>query len=158
MDNTTNLIVFTIKKIWSKNTYSTSMSLDDKDCQTIIVNKNISTDYHVLTLKQVDFTSSETVCRWEVTPKIYASLIQMTEGVYIIDNKGKKYDMISYDGISMTPQQDTILGIRTIDFTVTFPAVDTGVTSITYYSSPSFQIRDIPVVKNEMPSFKNTAQ
>lgn len=134
------------------------MSLDDKDCQTIIVNKDISTDYHVWTLKQVDFTSSETVCRWEVTPKIYASLIQMTEGVYIIDNKGKKYDMISYDGISMTPQQDTILGIRTIDFTVTFPAVDTDATSITYYSSPSFQIKDIPVVKNKMPSFENSAK
>lgn len=158
MDNTTNLIVFTIKKIWSKNTYSTSMSLDDKDCQTIIVNKNISTDYHVLTLKQVDFTLSETVCRWKVTPKMYSTYIQMTEGVYIIDNKGKKYDMISYDGISMTPQQDIILGIRTIDFTVTFPTVDTEATSITYYSVPSFQIKDIPVVKNKMPSFENTAQ
>ena len=134
----------------SCNTDSTSNNKDSVG--------SISTDYHVWTLKQVDFTLSETVCRWEVTPKMQSTYIQMTEGVYIIDNKGKKYDMISYDGISMTPQQDTILGIRTIDFTVTFPAVDTDATSITYYSSPSFQIKDIPVVKNKMPSFENSAK
>ena len=138
----------------SCNTGSTS---NNKDSVTDAVG-SVSTDYHVWSLKQVDFTLSETVCRWEVTPKMYSTYIQMTEGVYIIDNKGKKYDMISYDGISMTPQQDTILGIRTIDFTVTFPAVDTGVTSITYYSSPSFQIRDIPVAKNEKYSTENSDQ
>lgn len=138
----------------SCNTGSTS---NNKDSVTDAVG-SVSTDYHVWSLKQVDFTLSETVCRWEVTPKIYSTYIQMTEGVYIIDNKGKKYDMISYDGISMTPQQDTILGIRTIDFTVTFPAVDTDATSITYYSSPSFQIRDIPVAKNEKYSTENSDQ
>lgn len=138
----------------SCNTGSTS---NNKDSVTDAVG-SVSTDYHVWSLKQVDFTLSETVCRWEVTPKMYSTYIQMTEGVYIIDNKGKKYDMISYDGISMTPQQDTILGIRTIDFTVTFPAVDTDVTSITYYSSPSFQIRDIPVAKNEKYSTENSDQ
>ncbi|MBR5777081.1 MAG: hypothetical protein IKY22_01235 [Bacteroidales bacterium] len=105
----------------------------------------IETDYHTWNLEQIYFTSSETVCKWSVTPKCFGTFIEMTEGVCLIDNKGKKYDMVSCDGIAMTPNRDTIYDIRTVYFTVTFPAIDDEATSVTYYSSPSFQIADIPV-------------
>ena len=136
-----------------RNSNNASSSSNNREPQTVTVGKSISTPYHTWTLKQIDLTSSKTVCRWSVTPKQRDTYVQMTQGVYLIDNKGKKYYMLSCDGISLAPKQDPIYSIRTVDYTVTFPAIDAEATSLTYYSSSSFQITDIAVGNNQAFSY-----
>ena len=134
-------------------TVNSMSSSNNREPKTVTVGKSISTPYHTWTLKQIDLTSSKTICRWSVTPKQRDTYVQMTQGVYLIDNKGKKYYMLSCDGISLAPKQDPIYSIRTVDYTVTFPAIDAEATSLTYYSSSSFQITDIAVGNNQAFSY-----
>lgn len=134
-------------------TVNSMSSSNNREPKTVTVGKSISTPYHTWTLKQIDLTSSKTICRWSVTPKQRDTYVQMTQGVYLIDNKGKKYYMLSCDGISLAPKQDPIYSIRTVDYTVTFPAIDADATSLTYYSSSSFQITDIAVGNNQAFSY-----
>ena len=137
---------------------SSTSSTSYRGAKTITVGKSISTAYHTWTLKQIDLTSSKTVCKWSVTPKQRDTYIQMSQGVYLIDNKGKKYYMVSCDGISMAPKQDPIYAIRTVDFTATFPAIDEDATSVTYFSSSSFQIRDISINGNQAFTYGSSNQ
>lgn len=120
----------------------------DRETKSINVNRVISTDYHTWTLKSIELSQSKTVCHWSVTPKVSGTYIQMTKGVYLIDDTGKRYYMTSCDGISLEPEKDAIYDTRTVNFTVTFPAVDPKAASLTYYSSPSFQIKNIDISQN----------
>ncbi len=144
--------------ITSSTSSTTTHSNTRRDAMTKTVGRSVSTAYHTWTLKQIDFTADKTVCKWSVTPKTTDTYIYMTKGVYLIDNNGKKYNMISCNGISLEPEKDIVRGIRTIDYTVTFPAVDAGAKTITYYSSPTFQIRDVDISNNQSFAYGNNEQ
>ena len=53
--------------------------------------------------------------------------------------------MLSCEGLSIEPKKDYIYNIRTVNFTVTFPAIDPSATSLTYFSSEKFKIKDIKI-------------
>lgn len=141
----------------SSSSNVTTSSTSSREPATVTVGKSVSTTYHTWTFKSMDLTSSKTVCHWSVTPKQRDTYIQMTQGVYLVDNKGKKYYMTSCDGISMAPKQDAIYNIRTVDYTVTFPAIDADATSVTYYSSSTFQIKDINISRSQSFSYGNSS-
>lgn len=141
----------------SSSSNVTTSSTSSREPSTVTVGKSVSTTYHTWTFKSIDLTSSKTVCHWSVTPKQSNTAIQMTQGVYLVDNKGKKYYMTSCDGISMAPKKDAIYNIRTVDYTVTFPAIDADATSVTYYSSSTFQIKDINISRSQSFSYGNSS-
>lgn len=134
---------------------STAMNTHRNEPTTVRVGKSVSTTYHIWTLESIDFTSTYTICYWSVIPKQNDTYIQMSRGVYLIDNKGKRYYMSSCDGISLEPQYDVINYKRKVDFRVIFPAIDIEATSITYYSSSSFQIGDINIPSSKECEINN---
>ena len=121
---------------------------------TINVDRTISTAAHTWTLKSIELTPSKTVCHWSVTPKQRDTYIQMTKGVCLIDNNGNRYPMASCEGISMAPNKDFIYNIRTVEFSVTFPAISSSATSLTYFSSSSFMVENIKLTgRNESSDY-----
>ena len=111
----------------------------------VTVGKSVETAYQTWTLKEVELTPSETVCHWSVAPKEPNTYINLTKGTYLMDNLGQRYFITSCNGISMEPEKDIIRSIRTVDFTVTFPVIDNEATSLTFYSSPEIQVKDIVI-------------
>ena len=111
----------------------------------IDVGQSIETEYQTWTLNEIDLNASETVCHWSVTPKEPNTYIQMTKGVHLLDNLGQRYFITSCNGIAMEPDKDIIRSIRTVNFSVSFPAVDKEATSVTVYCSPELQVKDIVI-------------
>ena len=120
-------------------------STSTSSSSTINVGKVVNGEYHTWTLNKIELTPSHTVCYWSVTPLVRDTHIWMTKNVYLIDNNGNKYPMLSCEGLSIEPKKDYIYNIRTVNFTVTFPAIDPSATSLTYFSSEKFKIKDIKI-------------
>ena len=116
------------------------------------VNRSISTDSHLWTLESIERTEKVTVCHWVVETLSERTFIQMTPGVYLKDNKGKKYEVI-YCNLPMSPDRKIIYGTNVrYEFLVIFPVMDKDVKKVSYYSNENFHIDDIALSINEASS------
>lgn len=115
------------------------------------VNEVILTDTHSWDLEYIELNDSYTLCKWRVTNVVAETYVSMTKGVYLEDaSTGRKYYATGVEGIPYEPEKKIIkLQYEYVDFIVKFEPLPKNVSIVHYISSPSFQIRDVELVKKE---------
>lgn len=115
------------------------------------VNEVFLTDAHSWDLEYIELHDDYTLCKWKVTSLVEKSYVCMTKGAYLEDvMSGKKYYAKGVDGLPYEPEMKLInTQYEEVDFVVKFEALPMHAKTIHYISSPSFQIKNIELLKKE---------
>ena len=115
------------------------------------VNEVLLTDAHSWDLEYIELHDDYTLCKWKVTSLVENSYVYMTKGVYLEDViSGRKYYAKGIDGLPYEPEMKIINSqYGEVDFIVKFEPLPKNVSTVHYISSPSFQIRNVELVKRE---------